>query len=683
VTRIVSDAARIMSVCAALLFSTTPPTAAQSGDGQVLNYEGADLRAVINDVASYTGRTFVLDPSVNGKVTVYSSEPMSADAIWEVFTAALSAAGFAATPSPEGYYKIVPVNSAAREAGADDDVSGETFVTRVFALEHADAREAAANVKPLLGPASALSAIVSENILIVADTASRVARVGEIIKGIDQDTTSSVTVTMQNSSAQEAARIVQEVLGGQAETGRRRLRATAAPAINAVILRGSDDELAAARALLRDLDQEAVARGGVEVVFLVHADAEELAEVLDRFASDQASATAAASGEGRGAAGPSSVAAYAPANALIITADTELRRVLKSVAQSLDVRRPQVRVEAIIVEINDTLTRDLGLQYFLSGDGGNAVPFTATNFSRASPNLLAGVGAALLGGFDSEPNTTVNDGDSNTTTTTQSPAQELAGSLAEAALSSLIGVNGGIFGGGGQFSDGTIFGAILTAIQEDTESNILSTPSILTLDNQESSFLVGQDVPLTTGESLGANNVNPFRTVQREEIGIVLEVTPQINDGDTVTLKIRQEVSSIFGTVSLSSDELIIDKREIETTAVAGDGEIIVLGGLIDEQEVLSESKVPFLGDIPFLGRLFQTSSRQRSKRNLVVLIRPTIIRDDDDARAVTRDVYNYINADALLRRGGDGTQLDRYLDKVLGEGTSEAVTEGVEPGAR
>ena len=652
-------------------------------EGQILNYERADLRAVINDVATFTGRTFVVDPSVAGKVTVFSREPLTPDGVWEVFVATLSVAGYSAVPTREGFYKILPLNSAAREPGLgldENGVAAESFVTRVFRLSRADARETAANVKPLLSPEGVISALVSENAIVVADAAGRVQRVAEIIDTLDFSRVKSETVPLSNLSAGEAARIIREALGARNDGPRRGLNVTAAPAVNAVIIRGTDEERAEARGLLRELDRQSIGRSGVDIIFLVHADAEEMAAVLERLSGAGLSGySSGGGGERAGAAQQATVAAFAPANALIITADAELRAIMKTVAERLDIRRPQVRVEAIIVEINDNLTRDLGIDLFLAGDN---VPFTATNYSRTAPNVLAAAGAFLLDGFSGSTTTETTAPDGTVTSTTEGPPA-FAQTLADTALTSLLGASGGIIGGTGRLDNGAAFGAILTAIEEDTESNILSTPSILTLDNQPSSFLVGQEIPITTGESLntgGAGNINPFRTVQRQEIGTKLEVTPQINDGNTVTLEIRQEVSSIFGTVSSSSDEIIIDKREIETTVVAGDGEIIVLGGLIDQRETRSESEVPFLGDIPILGWFFQAKSRQSTKRNLMVLLRPVIIRTDEDARAVTAQVYNYVNSDAVIRDGRGDTTLDSYLNSLIGAGAADQV-KGYAPG--
>ena len=240
--------------------------------------------------------------------------------------------------------------------------------------------------------------------------------------------------------------------------------------------------------------------------------------------------------------------------------------------------------------------------------------------------------------------------------------------LEEVAIRSLLGVNGIAIGGGGQTGGGTIFSAILTAVQDNQNANLLSTPSVMVLDNSPSSNLVGQEIPVTTGEALGTDNANPFRTVQRQEVGLKLEVTPQINEGDSVKLDIRVEVSSVTDAVATASQDVVTNKREIITSVMVTDGEIIVLGGLIDDNETIGETKVPLLGDIPVLGRLFQSQSRKASKRNLMVFIRPTIVRDDIGVRAVTGRKYNYMQAQQLMLTGDDVSGLDRLLNDVIGD---------------
>lgn len=298
-------------------------------------------------------------------------------------------------------------------------------------------------------------------------------------------------------------------------------------------------------------------------------------------------------------------------------------------------------VEAIVVEVSDDAAKQLGVQFLLGGTNGT-VPFAATNYTNASPSLLPLAAAAAAG--------TPKDTDSDALV-----------SLRDAAISSLLTASGVTSGIAGRSGD-TLFGAIINAVKKDAASNLLSTPSIMTLDNEEARILVGQEVPITTGEVLGDSNSNPFRTIQRQNVGVQLEVKPQINAGGGITLFLRQEVSSVAGPVSVGSSELIINKREIETTALVDDGDIVVLGGLLDQQETASVQRTPVLGDLPGIGALFRSTARERTKTNLMVFIRPRIIRSVSDARNVTAPRYDYMrNLPAMTTPDGDNT-----LDSVI-----------------
>jgi general secretion pathway protein D len=309
------------------------------------------------------------------------------------------------------------------------------------------------------------------------------------------------------------------------------------------------------------------------------------------------------------------------------------------------VRRPQVMIEAIIVEIGEGLARDLGVQYLIAGGEDSSIPFSATNFSRSAPNLLAITGALTIDEGE--------DGD------------DVSDAVRGAALASILGTDGGLLGVGGETDDGGLFGVILNAVENDDESNVLSTPHITTLDNEPARILVGQNIPITTGEALGADNTNPFRQIERQDIGVMLAVTPQITDGDTIKLNILQEVSSIFDVVE---GEFVTNNRELETTVLSEDGEIIVLGGLIEGREDVADSKVPLLGDVPLLGRAFSSTSRERTRTNLVVFIRSTIIRDRDGARALTGRTMSGLAAAQDGRNGAAADRFDALLREALGE---------------
>lgn len=327
----------------------------------------------------------------------------------------------------------------------------------------------------------------------------------------------------------------------------------------------------------------------------------------------------------------------------MINANPDIQRELERVVDQLDVRRPQVLVEGIIVEISDTTAEELGVQLLLTGGEGSDSPLLMTRYSTSSPDLLALSGAISTPLSDSANET-----------------------LETAALNSLLGVSGAAVGFGGQNSDGTLFGLVLNAVEADADSNVLATPSILAMDNEDASFVSGQEIPITTGEVLSSDNNNPFRTVEREEVGVKLTVRPQITEGDTVRLYIEQEVSSVAGTVTTDSSDLITNLRSIQTTVLADNGEIIVLGGLIEQDEQESVTGVPGLARVPGVGRLFRTESENTTRRNLMVFIRPTIIRSEADMQAVTENRYNYIRGEQRAADPNGASSLEALVDMLM-----------------
>jgi general secretion pathway protein D len=355
------------------------------------------------------------------------------------------------------------------------------------------------------------------------------------------------------------------------------------------------------------------------------------------------------------------VTRFEGANAIIVAANADTQRTLGEVIRQLDVRREQVLVEAIIVEISDNLAKRLGVQFLLGGKPGSDIPFAVTNYSNAQPNILT-IGGAI-GARELDRTQTVTNG-TVTTTTTSSPASD---QLAQAAVNSILAATGGIGGFATTIGNNGIFGAIINAVRSDSTSNILSTPSIMTLDNQEARILVGQEIPITTGQALSNNFDNAFRTVQRENVGIQLQVKPQINEGGAIKLLLRQEVSSIAGPVSNDNSELILNKREIETTVTVDNGEIIALGGLLDDNERRTIEKIPLLGDLPVLGELFKSRSKSRQKTNLMVFIRPTILRSAADARALAQRRYGYVREQQLANRPGEEPSIDELVREYMG----------------
>jgi general secretion pathway protein D len=376
-------------------------------------------------------------------------------------------------------------------------------------------------------------------------------------------------------------------------------------------------------------------------------------------AAPVAVASSAASGNGIATRGPAIVTRYEGANAIIIAANPDVQRMLGEVIRQIDTRREQVLIEAIIVEMSDTAAKKLGVQWLVGGKQGGFV----TNYSNTSPNIIT-VGGALISDELGSTTTSRTDDGTTVTTTTGSALQD---DLVKAGLAAVQGANGGLFGLAADLGNGNVLGAILNAVKSDTNSNVLSTPWIYTLDNQEAKILVGQEIPVTTGEALSDNFDNAFRTVQRENVGIQLEVKPQINSGGAIKLFLRQEVSSISGPVSEKSSDLILNKREINTTITVDDGEIVALGGLLDDNQRKTIEQVPLLSSIPGLGELFKSRSKSRTKTNLMIFIRPTIVRSKEESRRLAAQRYNYIRGQQLLKNPDSEPSIDELVRDYMG----------------
>jgi general secretion pathway protein D len=594
---------------------------AQQPNGAVSLRE-VDIRAFIEDVANATGRTFIVDPRVAGKVTVIATEALSQKELFDVFQATLRVNGFVATPTSSGAYRIVPDEIGARDASAAGGADADRYVMDVIQLRYADAENVANAIRPILSARGSATTIRRGNSLVVMDFGSTVLRLRGVIKSIDQDPTELRSVRLTNSSAAEMSRALQSVI---TTDGLTTLQVVPIPSSNTIVLRGEKSSLDRYAGLLQELDGQANTRRDVVVLPLKFAVAEEILPILQQISASMEGPQTAAADGGPAPGRRANIATHKATNSLIISAEPALQEALSDVVRSLDTRRQQVLVEAVIVEVSDSAAKELGLQFLVAGNGDKAVPFLSTSYANTAPNLLAVTGALLVPGDDnSEDNSALVD-------------------LQRAAVSSLLGVNGGLFGIGGQTSDGTILGLIVNALKQDRDSNVLSTPSVMTLDNEKASILVGQQIPITTGEALGSNNQNPFRTINREDVGVQLEVTPQISSGGAIRLSIRQEVSSIFGPVTPSSADLITNRREINTVVQVDAGQIIVLGGLIQEDVQKDESGIPGLRDIPVIGGLFGSESQSRRRTNLMVFLRPTIVSTPEQARDATLRQYQAV----------------------------------------
>ncbi|HET9427696.1 MAG TPA: type II secretion system secretin GspD [Allosphingosinicella sp.] len=646
----------------------------------VLNLRDADIRAFIQDAARVTGRTFIIDPGVQGRVSVVTERPLSRSEYFELFLSTLRANGFVAVPASGGALRVQPVAGAAASAPIGGRSSPSGFVTEILRVRNIEAASAVETLRPLVSASGSITA--SRSSIVVSDFADNVARVRQVLARIDVDTGVTRIVGLDNAGAREIA----AALGELAPDG---VSVVAVDSSNAIALRGDGASVSQLIAIATELDRRAASGSEIRVVFLEHADAEQLLPVLQQLLGQtptQPTTTvrtrrSSTSREGtiEETAAPTAIVAAAPAgtpplaarnavvtrfegaNAIVISATPDVQRMLGEVVRQLDIRRQQVLVEAIIVEISDTAAQQLGVQLFLAGLRGSNIPFAVTNYSNITPNLgtIAGaIAARELGGTT----TTVTTGTGSTTTTTSNGGTDLI----EAAARELAGINGGVAGAAIRTGN-AIFGAIVNAVRSDNQSNILSTPSIMTLDNQEARILVGQEIPITTGEALSDNFDNAFRTVQRQNVGITLEVRPQINAGGTIKLDLRQEVSSIAGPVSNDFQDLILNKRELETTITVDDGEIVGIGGLLDDNERRTLERVPVLGDIPIIGNLFRSRGRARGRTNLMVFIRPTILRSADDAREMSARRYDFVREHQRTANPRREPTIDELVRDYLG----------------
>lgn len=675
-----------LMLAAALVSATPAPAVAQ----YTLNVREADIRAFIQDAARITGRTFVIDGRVNGKVSVVTDRPLSRSEYFEIFLSTLRSNGLVAVPGPNGSYRVQPIDGAAAQPGriGSRGAAQNQFVTEIIRLRHIDAVAAVETLRPLVSAQGSLTANRNANSLVVADFADNIRRIRSLAASIDRDSSTSQIVTLKNAGAREIAAALTALVPAAGEGARAPVAIVPIDSSNAIALRGDQAMVARFVAMATDLDQKAAGGTELRVYWLEHANAETLLPTLQQLVgggSDPAqkaglppatesssganstptpapAATAnvstGSSGGSIATRGPAIVTRYEGANAIIVAANSDVQRMLGELIRQLDSRRQQVLVEAIVVEIGDDAAKRLGVQFLL---GGKNIPFIATSYSNASPNILT-LGGAYAANRLSQETTTVN----GNTTVTQTNSS-LGNSLQEAAAASLLQATGGFAGFAGDIGKNTIFGAIINAVKSDTTSNLLATPHIVTLDNQAAKFLVGQDVPITTGEQLGDNFENAFRTVQREEVGIKLEVTPQVNGAGEVKMFLRQEVSSVAGPVSSRNSDLILNKRSFETVLTVDDGEILAIGGLLNDDERKTIERIPLLSDIPLLGELFKSRSRTRSKTNLMVFIRPTILRNREDNAALTARRYGYIRDFQLQRNPDVEPAIDTLVRDYLG----------------
>ena len=579
-----------------------------------INMRDADIRAFAADMAQISNKTIVLDPRVKGNVTVVSNQDLDAGEAYAVFLSVLRVHGYAAIEN-NGVVKVMP-ESGARQDATVNNKNNDSLATEVIRLSQANARVIAPLLKPLVNKQGHIAAYEATNSIIIADYVGNLSRIKSILLELDKNPADTFElIPLDNTSANEVARILGSMWRGDNQMSKS-FSAIAVERSNSILLRGQIGVIKQIKRVISRLDSNSSQSSNLKVIYLKYAKAEDLTGILEKVAESLEEEIPSESSKKN----KTSIGFHNDTNALIISAQPDILKSLESVISQLDIRRAQVLVEALIVEISDKLARDIGVQFLFIGDGESS-PIATQRFGTPNPDLISTIGAET-----SE--------DSTTSSTMQTRA-----------ANSLLALDGLAVGVARYKASGTSFATILNLIAQDADSNVLSTPSIMTMDNEEASIVVGQEIPITTGETLSGSNSNPFRSVTRQEIGVKLVVRPQINEGNAVKMYINQEVSSIFGPLGEMSTDLITNKRNIKTTVLVEDGETIVLGGLIDDNVQESVKKVPFLGDIPLLGRLFKTTSISRTKRNLMVFLRPTIVRDSKDVRAISNRKYNYFQA--------------------------------------
>ncbi|WP_439510397.1 type II secretion system secretin GspD [Marinimicrobium koreense] len=591
-----------------------------------VNFKDTDIQEVIKFVADATGKTILVDPKVRGQVRVISQDAVNKEELYELFLSMMDVQGFTAVENGN-VVRIVP-NRDARSLPVPTDLGSnplgdDTYVTQVLKLENISASKVLPTLRPLVPQHGHLSAYDPSNAIIVTDTRSNILRLKEIISQIDQSSVvETELIELEFALAEDVARAVTQIeKPGAGDGGQSELTVVPDNRINAVLVHGDDLQRERIRQLVERLDRPRTKDSNVRVVYLKYAKAENVAQVLNGVMQNIARSEEGGNNNARRQ--ETNVQADEDTNSLLITANSDTMESLLAVIDSLDIRRAQVLVEAIIVEVEDTDGRELGIQWMYRDDK------RGFGSSTTGSGQLGAIGQGALDDSD--------DG-----------LVSLAGSLSQ--------TQGQVFGIG-RLGERTDFLGILNMLQENSSTNILSTPNLLTTDNHTASISVGQNVPFATGSyaSTGGNSNpgNPFRTIERRDVGILLEVTPHVNAGDSVVLDISQEVSSLSNLNN--SDGPITNQRKLETQVLAANGETVVLGGLIEEEIQTSVQKVPFLGDVPIMGRLFRNQVDSLSKTNLLVFIRATVIEDDQLLKGATAEKYKALREQQENRRRAGG----------------------------
>ena len=579
------------------------------GYSGTLNLKNADIREVVTQISAITGKSFIIDPRVKGNVTVVSNTKMDRDTTYELFLSVLRVHGYAAVPS--GNVIRIVQQVLAKQSGNpgdfSDNTSSEELVTQVISVRNTASAELVKILRPLIPQYGHIAGLTSPNALIISDHASNIARLAEIVNRIDvvQSSTTEI-VQLKEAWVEDMVALLEQLAPeqiGKGAKGPNKITLVASERTNSIVIKGDPGSISRVVALIQQLDIPANRAGTIQVVRLAHSDAAELAAILKELISQNGK------GDKPGQDIATSIQADEALNALVIKADPSTMAELKDIIAKLDVRRLQVLIEAVIVEVTTTFNRKLGTEFSVV-DAGSNVPLISTTNTNIS-NLVNSIATAAAGGATALPSL-----DSN------------------------------VVGAGRLSETGSNFALLISALATNNNVDLLSTPSITTMDNEEAKIFVGQNVPFRTGSTTTGSNgtTNPFTTIQRQEVGLTLDVTPHVHDGSLIRLEISQEVSEVVENQNIGSAgsaDLITSTSTIDTTVLADNNEIIILGGLIRNNTTGTENKVPFLGDIPVLGRLFKSTTTGTEKKNLMIFLRPTVLNSVEKVKEVTARKYS------------------------------------------
>ena len=579
------------------------------GYSGTLNLKNADIREVVTQISAITGKSFIIDPRVKGNVTVVSNTKMDSDTTYELFLSVLRVHGYAAVPS--GNVIRIVQQVLAKQSGNpgdfSDNTSSEELVTQVISVRNTASAELVKILRPLIPQYGHIAGLTSPNALIISDHASNIARLAEIVNRIDvAETSTTEIVQLKEAWVEDMVALLEQLAPeqiGKGAKGPNKITLVASERTNSIVIKGDPGSISRVVALIKQLDIPANRAGTIQVVRLAHSDAAELATILKELISQNGK------GDKPGQDIATSIQADEALNALVIKADPSTMAELKDIIAKLDVRRLQVLIEAVIVEVTTTFNRKLGTEFSVV-DAGSNVPLISTTNTNIS-NLVNSIATAAAGGATALPSL-----DSN------------------------------VVGAGRLSETGSNFALLISALATNNNVDLLSTPSITTMDNEEAKIFVGQNVPFRTGSTTTGSNgtTNPFTTIQRQEVGLTLDVTPHVHDGSLIRLEISQEVSEVVENQNIGSAgsaDLITSTSTIDTTVLADNNEIIILGGLIRNNTTGTENKVPFLGDIPVLGRLFKSTTTGTEKKNLMIFLRPTVLNSVEKVKEVTARKYS------------------------------------------